>query len=283
MHHTADEINATLAAVIRAYPSLRHTRMDAVAAILEDSHSHWDQHGNLLPAKHAITPSDRDYINRDDVKPADKLWYSSCEAVEQYFRDNADMIARTPDFRDPFPDEWCDGFGFGTTLLNQHKSFDMLDSLPENVNPLWMDIFIQFFKQVLDFRFNSAYIARYPNSTHYAGLEKAKEKARNWLIKLSGSEKEKSDLTKKIINDGFKKLKDQAARTGVNFTKIVSENLGDVNIKVIANVLHSMDEPENDPLSIGWDGLLENTRIQYMDRATKIAGIVKGMIFGKHS
>lgn len=185
-HHDLSHVESLLAKMIRAYPTLRHTLLDAVMAVMNSPYNVWDYDGNIK-----LHSSEFDESRKEPVSLREKADY----VVEQYFRDNAEEIVKSDGFRDPFPDEWSDGFFFGTTLPT-HCGFDMLKSIPDNANPVWIGLFKEALDAIRYFNFAPSYMSRNPTmrAEREEQLAKTKQKAQDWRDRLDG--KKTTDMIK---------------------------------------------------------------------------------------
>lgn len=192
-HHDLSHVESLLAKMIRAYPTLRHTRFDAIMAVMNSPYNVWDSNGNIKLHSGEFADS----IKEERMSLRGKADY----IVEQYFSDNAEEIVKTKDFRDPFPDEWSDGFFFGTTLPT-HCSFDMLKSIPDNANPVWIGLFKESLDAVRYFNFAPSYMSRNPTmrTEREEQLAATKTKAGDWKDRLDG------ENTTDIIKEKFQQI-----------------------------------------------------------------------------
>lgn len=229
MAHTTADIDAILVQMLKAWPSLRQTRLSALYEIARNSESRWTEDGDVFVPAGALTRSDTfrddeetkfagkrlEIMSMDDnsirAKAAkqmlaqDIVRFRKDRADEEFIRENAELLIEARDH------------SFGEVIFRA-GALRLLDNIPANANPLWVAVFVEMCE---DIGYAKYPIERFHNHAEdykklYADdLEAAKAEAKEILIRLKGTDAEKQNQNRGAVQKKLQALLDEAARLGV--------------------------------------------------------------------
>ena len=243
-----NHVDTVLVAMLKAWPTLRGSRLDCLHDLATGSEydARWNEDGSLWVSPEKTTGSDvgrwdeatdaevlryRDEAGEPDngvsttsVRKtvarqalASRLLHMRSEAVKEAFnRDNAEEIIAAGNSYDNDFKDYPNSHGFDNTIPSQRYS--LLENVPENADPLWVQAFIELMEEILRFKwpehkFNGIapdYAQRYRDD-----LERAKINAREVLIRLKGTDVEKIELARTKVQARIDALLKEAAQLGV--------------------------------------------------------------------
>jgi hypothetical protein len=240
-----NHVDTVLVAMIKAYPTLRGSRLDCLENLASSNTEydvHWNEDGSLWVSPEKTTSSNWGEKSEDEddqviaglkdianekvgsifhrgavSRHANHLLFLRSQAVKKNFNiDNAEEIILAGTSYDPDFKDYPNAYGWENSLPD--GGYRLLDTIPENADPLWIAAFTELMDAILWFE--------YPThkwegkSKDYAegqlaGLERAKSEARDILIRLKGSDKEKTALVQANVQKQIDALIAQAAKQGV--------------------------------------------------------------------
>lgn len=236
MTHAKADIDAILSAMIVAYPRLRSSRMDALYEIAVHHDAEWNEVGDVVVSRHS-TLRDSPELSEDEDSTvigyretlatarqdsfdyrfaqeqlANRLLYMREDKMQMDFiRDNVDLILQDGSrcFQSQVP---------GMRLR-------LLETVPANANPLWIEAFIQLCNEIMVYQFppskfegmTQSYADEYANR-----LEVAKQSAREARVRLKGSDADKKALAVTKFEERLAILKAEAAQQGVSIEATIA-------------------------------------------------------------
>jgi hypothetical protein len=238
---TFTHVDQVLVAMLKAWPTLRGSRLDCLHVLATGSEydAKWNEDGSLWVSDEKTTDTsfpDKTEDEDDEVvrgrakiaaggkgakweteRLADRLLTLRARALRESFtRDNAEEIILAGNSYDPEFKDYPNARGWENTLPG--KSFTLLDNVPENADPLWIEAFIEMLEEVLRFKY-PAYkfdgMAADYSKRYLDDLENAKVAARETLIRLKGTDVEKVQLARDTVQRQIDALMKQAAEMGV--------------------------------------------------------------------
>jgi hypothetical protein len=230
-----NHVDTVLAAMIKAWPSLRGSRLDCLhdlATASPEFDVRWNEDGSLWVSDEKTT---NNYPRKPEDEDADLIRYRSSggktarqqiadrlltlrsnEVKENFNRDNAEEIILAGNRYDPDFKDYPNSYGWENTMPS--GGYRLLANVPENADPLWVAAFVELMEELQYFKYPEhkfksmaeSYAKRYQDD-----LERAKAEAKEVLIRLKGSDKEKIALTQANVQKQIDALIAQAAIQGV--------------------------------------------------------------------
>jgi hypothetical protein len=226
-----NHVDQVLVSMLKAWPTANASRLDCLhdIATSHEYNAKWNEDGTLWVSPDKMTPND--WLKKTEDQDDDVVRYRaksdeegttgvvarqmladrlltlrSRGLIEAFTRDNAELVIAAGNSYDPEFKAYPSPYGWANTL--PRGSYQLLDSIPENADPLWIKAFIELMEEVL--RFAADYAKRYQDD-----LDHAKTKAREVLIRLKGSDTEKVALKQAEFQKRLDALMAEAAQQGV--------------------------------------------------------------------
>jgi hypothetical protein len=240
-----NHVDAVLVAMIKAYPTLRGSRLDCLENLASGSTEYdvrWNEDGSLWVNEEKTARSGRPDKSEDqdeqviagleDIanekvgsifhrgavsRHANHLLFLRSQAVKEKFNvDNAEEIILAGTSYDPDFKDYPNAYGWENSLPS--GGYRLLDTIPENADPLWIAAFTELMDAILWFEYPEhkwkGMSADYAKS-RLDGLERAKSEARDILVRIKGTDKEKTALVQANVQKQIDALIAQAAKQGV--------------------------------------------------------------------
>ena len=205
----------TVAAMLRAYPTLFKTRFDALHWLVSAGASEWDHQNSSI-------------FNEDAVVRYGRVGYDEEEATEgrsEASAINARLKTRKANWDLRFTIENADLIaqdtqsGFSEVILR--GNMDRLLDMPVNVDPEWKAALIELCQKIVNWEYPVGYMSvmtgsRYSIGEKYADdLVCAKKQAKEFLVRAKGGEDEKAALIREKLAADLNKLRERAAAHGL--------------------------------------------------------------------
>jgi hypothetical protein len=233
---TAPHVEATLVQMLKAWPTLRGTRLDCLEdlATASEYDAKWLPDGSLWVNSDKITAGsypdkpeeeDEDVVRYRDRKAtrynaealASRLLQIRRDRITEAFnRDNAEeIIAAGNRYSNPFRD-YDNAPGWDNTL--PRGGYSLLANVPQNADQEWVKAFIELMEETLAFEYplgkfasmSPAYKQQYLDD-----LARAKKEAREVLVRLKGTDEEKVQQTRDRVQAQIDALVKSASALGV--------------------------------------------------------------------
>lgn len=236
-----NHVDAVLVEMIKAWPTLRGSRLDCLHAIATKStkygEARWNEDGSLgidnsgenvrfpektededeevIRCRAAIAEGEAPQWKEQQL--SSKLLFLRAQAVKENFnRANAEHIILAGNSYDPDFKDYPNAPGWENTLPS--GGYDLLENVPENADKAWVQAFIELMEEVLRFKYPEHkwdgmakdYAQRYRDN-----LVRAQDEARAILVRLKGTDQEKVKLARTTVQKQIDALIECAAGLGV--------------------------------------------------------------------
>ncbi len=226
-------IDQVLVELIKSFPTLRASRLDALYAIASSSDCKWSPEGDVVidPSmnyrdKPVCAPEDdHDLVRyRAKMETGDKfateqyadrlMWLREYQNKSDFIRENAEVIVAAGNSYK---------HGFVEAAPSGPLSFLEKD-VPENANPEWVKALTELAEEIGYYREPEG---KYQNMTVEARnaalkrIEECKLRAKTFLIRVKGSDTEKMTLLRQQFEARLASLAKEAERAGVVITSTV--------------------------------------------------------------
>jgi hypothetical protein len=237
MNTGMNKVDTLVAQMIRAYPSLRSTRWDALLEISGNYEATWDADGNISIGYDSVQMSEYAVDETGIINAQERLdaalaaGNASPEAIEQHKANVADEFIHQHGDRDRYL--WIREHADVLAQCRRRKirnggsssHFKNLQMVPDNIDPEWKRAFIEMAQEVVYTPFNEAKYSHYTaDYRDRARNEWATTvgKAKDFLIRMKGTDTEKKALMLKTYQDKLAALMIEAERAGVVITATVA-------------------------------------------------------------
>lgn len=227
-----NHVDSVLANMIKAWPTLRGSRLDClhhIATLSPGWDARWNEDGTLsidegkttnnYPVKTEDEDADviRYRAEGDDEQLASRLLWLRSEAVKEAFnRDNAENIIAAGDRYDPAFKDYPNAYGWENTIPS--GGYRLLENIPENADRLWVKAFVGMLEEILHFKYPEHKFTRVSTDAaarYISDLDNAKTEARAALVRLKGTDLEKIELARRTVQAKIDALLKEAGQLGV--------------------------------------------------------------------